>query len=174
MSAAGREHHAAFAIEVAGHDVDRLDEPAQRRGRTRSGRCPRVRTPPPAAPPWQLARKASDRSRLRCRRAGATARGENRAATDASTAAPEAHLVEGARVDSVFEQHVQEREQQRRVRAGADEVMLIALGRGLGTARIEEHDPAAAFANPLDPPRTSPSDIMLPLDAAGLAPRMRR
>ena len=55
-------------------------------------------------------------------------------------------------VDQVLlEEHVGDRQQQQRVRAGADEVVLVGLLGGAGAARIDDHDLAPPLTDPAQP-----------------------
>ena len=83
---------------------------------------------------------------------GATASGVNGAARPATSLGAVGVLGEPARVgEALGEQHVGDREQQERVGARADEVVLGGLLRGAAAARVDDDDLAAALADRADP-----------------------
>ena len=82
-----------------------------------------------------------------------------------------------ARVDApvAHDQRLRHREQQRGVAAGADRDVLVGLARGLGAARIDHHQLAAALrACARSRPRMSGAVIKLPFETTGLAPTQRK
>ena len=143
-----RKHDAAFTIEVAADEVERFDQPVGDRAElVLTGADAAVdggarrRSELVGQPTDDLGREA-DRGRHALRR---EPRGDRR-----QLLAPGRDLVDGARVDeAVGVQHVQEREQERRVAAGPHEVVLVAPRRGLAPPGIDEHQPAAARADAL-------------------------
>ncbi len=108
--------------------------------------------------PYATARLAPAKPRARARMvvasmpiAGATRSGAKRAAMAWSTESPRAARVDLRRVaEPLGEDHVEHGEEQRRVAAGADEVVLVGVGGRLGAARIDEHEAPAALAHALE------------------------
>jgi hypothetical protein len=104
--------------------------------------------------PWQaaewrggeLARQRADRAGLDAGRGRREFRREARQQRRQRREVPRVRL-QGIRAhEALVEQHVQQREQQRRVAAGADEVVTVGeLGR-LAAARVDHHQPPAACA----------------------------
>ena len=103
-----------------------------------------------------------------------SARSGVKSATASRTALDAVDVRRPGAVESLVEQHVQHREQQRRVGAGPDEVVLVGDRGGLGAARVEHDHPAAARLQVAQPRGKSGTVIRLPLDAIGLAPKTRK
>ena len=110
--------------------------------------------------PWQTADGAAAKSRASARIAAASMPVRGRRDSGGKSApAARGSCVESRRVrlrarpgaaQALGEEHVQQREQQQRVRARADEVVSVGdLGR-LGAARVDHHEPAAARAQRLE------------------------
>ena len=137
-----REHRAAGAVEVAGEHVDHVDQPARERAELlRAGAdAPVDRGALGAAASSRAMRRivvgvdaAGRRDGLGRERRGQRARPRR---------APSTCSAERARVDEALgEQHVDEREQQQRVGAGADEVVLVGLLGGARAARVDRRRP---------------------------------
>ena len=81
---------------------------------------------------------------------------------------PEAH-------EALGEQRVHEREEEERVGAGTDEVVLVGLVGRPRAARVDDHDLAAALrGSRAGAPGTSGAVMRLPFETSGFAPRMSR
>ena len=141
-----REHRAALAVEVAGEVVEHVHEPARERPEA-LGRRPDPRVHGGALGGGQLARQPPDLVGLdpAYRRHGLGAEGPGQRLDLGG-----AHGVLGEPAgigQALGEQHVGDREQQVRVRAGADEVVLGGLLGRSAAARVDDHDLAAALAD---------------------------
>ena len=146
-----REHRPALAVEVAGQVVEDVDEPA-REGAEALRRRPDARVDGGALGGGELARDPADlvgvdpadrRDRLRGER--------SRQRLDLVAAVGELGEPAGRR-QVLGDQHVGDREQQMRVGAGADEVVLGGLLGRPAAARVDDHDLAVALADRADPP----------------------
>jgi hypothetical protein len=147
-----REHCAAGSIEVAGADVQHVDEPRRERPEllcARSDTCVHRR----GRGGSELVCDASDRRRVD------TARTRDRFRRELGC--HRAHVVEsgdvlrdGAQIDEIVgEQHVHEREQKEGVGSRRDREVFVGFFRGLGSPRIDDDDRAAPFANCPQPAR---------------------
>ena len=154
VGAAGRrlrEHRAARPVEVAREHVQDVDEPRRERAELlRAGADARVhgrgrRT-------RELTRDAARRVRVDT--------GVLRDALRRELGRGHAQLVETvdvvghrAQIDEVVgEQHVGEREEEQGVRAGPDRDVLVRFVGGLGSARVDDDEPASARSERAEAP----------------------
>ena len=142
-----REHRAARAVEVAGEDVEHVDEPARGRPEAlRRGADPPVDRGAAARPPARAPCAGSPAPRSRTSRPRPRAR--TRRPARGRSSSPATCAASGARVgQALVEQRVHEREEQQRVGARADEVVLVGLARGARAPRVDDDDLAAARAD---------------------------
>ena len=145
------EHRSALAVEVAGQRVEDVDEPACEGAELlRAGADPAVDGR--AVGGGQLARHAADLLGGDAGRSGGRL-GREGLGQLLDSFDPVEELFEVPRLDeSLVEQHVDHREKQQRVGAGADEVVLVGLHRGAAASRVDHDDLAAALADPPQPP----------------------
>ena len=142
-----REHRAAGTVEVPGEHVQHVDEPARDRAELLLAGAD--------APVDGGALGAAARSRASPRMVAAVDAARRRDGLRREVARQSLDVVEADDVlrepsrpdESLREQDVDEGEQQERVGAGADEVMLVGLVRGARAARIDDDDAAAARAD---------------------------
>ena len=141
-----REHRAARAVEVAGEDVEHVDEPARRRPEAlRRGADPPVDRGAGRAASSRAMRRISGAA---IPHAAATSSGASSPASARTVSSPATCSRERARVrQALGEEGVHEREQQQRVGAGADEVVLVGLARGPRAPRVDDDHLAAARAD---------------------------
>ena len=137
------EHRAAGDVEVAGDGVEHVDEPVrQRAGPLLAHADPPVRDRPLGV--GELARQPFDRrlvdARDRRRARDRPVRGKRLDRGDPVGVALEVTEPRAA----LREQHVQHPEQQVGIAAGGDRDVLGGVRRGLGAARVDDHDGAAA------------------------------
>jgi hypothetical protein len=151
-AAGGREHRAAGQVEVAREHVHEIDGPARERAELLHARTE------PAITRCRLggrvlAREAPDR------RGGDAAEVGDRLgrelARDRAHGVEVVHAAVGAAQahEILVEERVHEREQERRVAAGPDEVVLARELGGLGPARIDDDQLAAALRDALQAAR---------------------
>ena len=145
-----REHRAALAVEVAGQEVEDVDEPARERAE------PLRRRPDPPVDGGrvgggELVRHPADLAGFDPAGAGD---GLGRERLGERGEGVGAGRVLGERAGSgevVGDQRVRDREQQQRIASRGDEVVLGGLLRGPRAARIDDDDLAAALADRPDP-----------------------
>src|SRR5207248_5091778 len=139
------EHRAAHAVEVAGDDVEDVDQPARERAELLRARADAA-VDRGALGGSELARHAPD---LAGRDSGCLGDALGLEVRDEL-----AHLVEPRNEwvslqegdKALGEDHVRKRRQQQRVGARADEVMLVRMLCGPAAARVDDYDLAAALA----------------------------
>ena len=156
------EHRPALAVEVPGHHVERLYEPrghgaegvlAHAHARVRAGTRRRGEVP------RQRADRGSVDADGRCHPLRWEARRQRPELRDAGRP-----LAKVRGEDLVDEDHVQHREEQRRIAAGPDEVVARGPGRALRASRIDEHHPPSAVT---DAPHARPHVSQAHLTAVG-------
>ena len=146
-----REHGPALAVEVAGDDVEQVDEPLGR-GAELLGRDPHAAVADPGARRGEVAR---ERARLvgRDTRDGGDTLGREVLGEPLDLLPPVGERFEAARPrEPLLDDRVQHGEQQEDVRAGPDEVVVVGGSGRLGAPRVDDDDAAAPVADRLEPP----------------------
>ena len=146
-----REHRAAGPVEVAGQHVEHVHEPARERavllrGRAHAARRRRARS---AAASSRARRRISSASMPQAAaiRSGGKPRTSSRSASRPLRCSASAARV----VEALLDQRAGHAEQQVRVAAGPDEVVLVGVLGRARAARVDHHDLAAALADAAQP-----------------------
>ena len=147
-----REHGAPGPVEVAGDDVEHVDEPARERPEL-LGRGAHAAVGHGGGRRGEGAGEGADvgGGEARGRRHRFGWQGVDQASHvlepvgEAPRRRPGAHAALG-------EEHLEQGQQQQRVGARADGQVLVGQGRGLGAPRVHHHEAPAARAQGLEPP----------------------
>ena len=136
----------AHAVEVAGDSVDRLDRPLAH-GAELLGRHTHPAVRHGTICLGKITGDATDLARIDPGDRSGPLRCGGGARIAHAVHARQREMFDACVVHApLMHQHMQDRQQQRRIGAGPDEVVLVGDGGGLGAARVDHHQPTAATA----------------------------
>ena len=141
-----REHCAAFAVEVAAHDVQDVDGPTGE-GSEALGTGPQSAVTSGRRGRCKLPREGSDRVRFDPRESRDAFRRKRGGKFLDFVESPRLRGEAPGRSEPLIEQDVHDREQECRVRTGSNEVVFVRQFGRLAAARIDDDDFSAAIAN---------------------------